>query len=146
MGRGRDLTKSKIDPSSVPDIAADCRLFGEIISVDMTVPKRQSKRTPIFLRGTLELEDSIQDVRIRNVSVDGALVDVSDDIGTFQTATLVCGLSRINGIVVWSEDGQAGIEFAEPISGKTLTDSVQTKLRVSAPKQYREGEIADNSD
>ncbi len=109
--------------------------------VDMTVPKRQDKRSPTFLRGFLECDDQTLDVRVRDVSVNGALLDVSKEISVFVPMTLVCGLSRINGIVVWCENGRAGVEFAEPISGRTLTDSLENKLRVSAPKQYRDGEI-----
>jgi len=109
--------------------------------VDMTVPKRQTKRSPIFLHGFLESDDFTQEVRVRDVSVNGALLDVSVQMPVFVPITLVCGRSRINGIVVWSDNGRAGVEFAELISGETLTDSLKNKLRVSAPKQYRDGEF-----
>ncbi|MEP5937292.1 MAG: PilZ domain-containing protein [Erythrobacter sp.] len=112
----------------------------------MTVPKRQTKRTSIFLHGSLERETGTQEVRVRDVSVDGALLDVSQPVAIFEPVTLVCGRSRITGMVVWTENGRAGVEFAEPITGSTLTDSLETKLKVSAPKNYRKGEIADSLD
>ena len=80
---------------------------------------------------------------MRDVSTDGALLDVQEPVKVFEMITLVCGRSRINGIVAWCEDGRAGVEFAEPISGKTLTDSLDAKLKVSAPKNYRDGETTD---
>ena len=106
---------------------------------DITVSKRSSKRTPLFLSGRLEGESFNQDVRVRDISVDGALLDADHPLEVFEPITLICGLSRINGIVAWSEDGRVGVEFSEPVTGKTLTDTFQNKLRVSAPKSYRMG-------
>lgn len=106
---------------------------------DITVTKRISKRTPLFLSGRLEGESLNQDVRVRDISVDGALLDAANPLKVFEPITLICGLSRINGIVAWSKDGRIGVEFSEPVTGKTLTDSFQNKLRVSAPKNYRIG-------
>lgn len=104
---------------------------------NIPVLKRFSKRTPLFLHGRLESESLDQDVLVRDISVDGALLDAANPLNVFEPITLICGRSRINGIVAWSDDGRVGIEFSEPVSGKTLTDSFQNKLRVSAPKNYR---------
>ena len=103
---------------------------------NVIVSKRYSKRTPLFLRGHLETSSINQEVRIRDISVDGALLDAVYPLDVFEPITLICGRSRINGIVAWSKDGRAGVEFSEPVTGKTLTDSFENKLRVSAPKHY----------
>lgn len=84
-----------------------------------------------------------QEVRVRDVSVDGALLDADHPLNVFEPITLVCGSSRINGIVAWSEDGRVGIEFSEPVTGSTLADSFRNTLRVSAPKNFRPGQERD---
>lgn len=103
----------------------------------VTAAKRFSKRTPLFLSGQLESESFGQEVRVRDISVDGALLDAAHPLDVFEPITLICGSSRINGIVAWSEDRRVGIEFSEPVSGKTLTDAFRSGLKVSAPKTYR---------
>ena len=102
----------------------------------MLAQKRIPKRKATFVRGILESGNSSQEVFVRDLSVDGALLDVSETLSVFETITLTCGNSRINGIVAWSTNDRLGIEFSEPMSGDTLVDSFNTSIRVSAPKKH----------
>lgn len=103
----------------------------------MLAQKRVPKRKPTFVRGMLEGENSSQQVYVRDLSVDGALLDINETLSVFETITLICGNSRINGIVAWSTKDRLGIEFSEPMSGDTLVDSFNRSIRVSAPKKYK---------
>lgn len=103
----------------------------------MLAQKRVPKRKPTFVRGMLEGENSSQEVYVRDLSVDGALLDINETLSVFKTITLICGNSRINGIVAWSTKDRLGIEFSEPMSGDTLVDSFNRSIRVSAPKKYK---------
>ncbi len=109
--------------------------------VDLTTHKRSPKRAPLFLRGRLKGGSDTQEVRIRDVSVDGALVDVSHPLSVDEQVTLICGHSCIKGRVAWADGGRIGVEFAEPISGETLVDSLDQGMKVSAPRRYLEGRI-----
>ena len=102
----------------------------------MLAQKRVPKRKPTFVRGMLEGENSSQEVFVRDLSVDGALLDVSETLSVFEPITLTCGDSRINGIVAWSTNDRLGIEFSEPMSGDTLVDSFNASIRVSAPRKH----------
>jgi|GEM_PF-3423800 len=103
----------------------------------MILQKRVPKRAAAFLKGVLEGETSSQEVLVRDISVDGALLDVTIALRVFETITLVCGGSRINGIVAWSEKGRLGIEFAELLTNEALLACLAGRIKVSAPKGYR---------
>lgn len=103
----------------------------------MIVQKRIPKRTPAFVKGSLEGETSVQDVYVRDISDFGALLDVSRPLRQLETVTLVCGNSRINGIVAWSDETRMGVEFSDVVTGDTLKQYFGKQLKVSAPKSYR---------
>lgn len=105
----------------------------------MLLPKRNPKRAPAFVKGMLESEATSQEVLVRDISVDGALLDVSQSLRVFETITLVCGGSRINGIVAWSDETRMGIEFAELMTEETLLSCIKGGMQVSAPKGYLRG-------
>ena len=109
--------------------------------VDLTTPKRSPKRAPLFLRGRLKGNEDTQEVRIRDVSVDGALLDVTHLVPVEEPVTLICGHSCIKGKVAWADDGRIGVKFVEPISGETLVDSLDQGMKVSAQRRYLEGRI-----
>ena len=107
----------------------------------MIVQKRVPRRTPAFLKAVLQGEDSTQDVCVRDVSVNGALLDVVQPLRVFEMVTLNCGSSRVNGIVAWSEDGRVGMEFSELLTGDTLVDSLEQRMKISAPRVYQGGRL-----
>jgi hypothetical protein len=113
--------------------------------VELTTPKRSPKRSPLFLRGRLKGSNDTQEVRIRDVSVDGALVDVMHTLPVDEAVLLICGHSCIKGRIAWADDSRVGVEFVEPISGDTLVDSLDQGMKVSAPRRYLEGKILDSS-
>lgn len=53
--------------------------------------KRSPRRTPSFLKGELQSENLTQTVCVRDVSVNGALLDVTDPLKVFEIVTLICG-------------------------------------------------------
>jgi hypothetical protein len=103
----------------------------------MLAQKRVPKRSSVLVKGVLECKDLSQDVFLRDLSVDGARLDISRPLAVFEIATLICGDSRMNGIVAWSNDEQLGMEFSEPLNGQTLVGSADCFMRVTAPKNYR---------
>lgn len=111
----------------------------------MIIQKRVPKRSPVFLRAILTGEDSTQTVCIRNVSVNGALLDAPHQLRVFETVSLYCGDSCVNGIVAWSRDGRVGMEFSELLTVDLLVDSLEQRMKVSAPRSYRDDPAGDLS-
>lgn len=107
----------------------------------MIVTKRNPRRAPAFLKAVLQGEDSTQEVCVRDVSVNGALLEVLQPLRVFEMVTLTCGNSRVNGIVAWSDDGRLGMEFSELLTGDTLVDSLEQRMKISAPRSYQGGQL-----
>jgi len=99
--------------------------------------KRQPKRSHVLLVGQLEGESGSQEVRIRDVSTNGALVDAPDQPSVGEAVRLHVGEASIQGRVAWTDGAWLGVEFDEPLSGPALADTVGRKLRVTAPTSYR---------
>ncbi|MEM6856460.1 MAG: PilZ domain-containing protein [Pseudomonadota bacterium] len=108
----------------------------------ITMTKRNPKRSSLFVKAWLKAQTCEQEVRIRNLSVDGALLEGAEAPQVFETFTLSCGSSQVNGIVVWAKDGRIGVEFSEPVQGESLLEAFQTQLRVSAPKTFDPAELS----
>lgn len=108
--------------------------------------KRVPKRASAFLKGVLAGETSSQEVLVRDISVDGALLDVKSPLRVFETITLDCGGSPINGIVAWSEETRLGVEFSELLTDEALLECIAGGMKVSAPRGYRAGSAQENRD
>jgi hypothetical protein len=107
----------------------------------MIVTKRNPRRAPAFLKAVLQGEDSTQEVCVRDVSVNGALLEVLQPLRVFEMVTLTCGNSRVNGIVAWCDEGRLGMEFSELLTGDTLVDSLEQRMKISAPRSYQGGQL-----
>ena len=105
--------------------------------VEIVTQKRSPRRTPTFLKAKLQSDNFTQTVYVRDVSVNGALLDVTQHLRVFEVVTLICGDTHVNGIVAWSDQGRVGMEFSELLTCEILVDSLKSGLKVTAPKDYR---------
>ena len=105
--------------------------------VVIVAQKRSPKRMPSFLKGDLQSANLTQSVYVRDVSVNGALLDATEPLKVFEIVRLICGETKVNGIVAWSEKGRLGIEFSEHLTCEILVDSLKSRIKVHAPKSYR---------
>ena len=104
--------------------------------VTLIAPKRSPKRTSTFLKAELRSEAITQAVCVRDVSMNGALLDAAIPLRVFEIVTLFCGDTKVNGIVAWCDQGRLGMEFSELLVSKVLVDSLKSQIQVSAPKKY----------
>lgn len=106
----------------------------------LTVPKRAPKRSRVFLSAQIEAGGGPVEARIRDISASGALLEspLVPDCGSDVSVT--CGKVRLDGRVVWAENGWFGVEFDQPLEMGRLVDAAGTQLQVSAPRTYRAGE------
>ncbi|MEM7780813.1 MAG: PilZ domain-containing protein [Pseudomonadota bacterium] len=109
--------------------------------MSVTVPKRKPKRIRVLLDGHLCSPESSVEVRIRDVSEMGALVELAGEAnvdGSFKLAFLD---TQIGGELVWREGSWAGVEFDEPLKAAVWEEVSKKQLRVGAPRKYRHDQL-----
>jgi len=110
----------------------------------VTVQKRKPKRSRVLLKAHLEAETGQQDVTIRDISTNGALVEASRPPSVGNDIQLTCGDSSMKGRVAWVDGSRFGVEFLAPIETPTLADAVRSRMNVSAPRSYRHDRIPED--
>jgi hypothetical protein len=75
--------------------------------------RRSAKRQRVFKAGTIEFDGSGVDCTIRNISPDGATLDVASPIGIPHEITLniVSSHERQNCRIVWRKEKRIGVAF-----------------------------------
>jgi hypothetical protein len=75
--------------------------------------RRAAKRQRVFKAGTIEFDGSGGDCTIRNISPDGAMLDVASPIGIPHEVTLNVASSheRQNCRIVWRKEKRIGVTF-----------------------------------
>jgi hypothetical protein len=106
----------------------------------LTVPKREEKRSRVFLSARVDSPAGTSDARIRDISATGALLESDNPPRACEQVKVECGTSLLQAHVVWVERGWFGVEFETPLLVTRLVDEVGAKLKVSAPRGYRSGE------
>lgn len=76
---------------------------------------RTDPRSNVFLIATCAAEDSSQPVKVRNLSIHGALLAGRDLPAKDAAISLRRGSLRVQGIVAWRDETHCGIRFDRPI-------------------------------
>jgi hypothetical protein len=87
-------------------------------------------RSRVMLAGTIVTPDFSVDVRIRNLSRSGALIegDVMPEAGTI--VEVLRNFHSVRAQVVWSKSKSCGVKFAEPV---VIEDWVGSGIRAATP-------------
>ena len=109
----------------------------------LTIPKRDPKRSRVFLSAEVESGSGALQARIRDISSSGALLEAQSTPGAGEHVDLTCGDTSMQGRVVWAERGWFGVEFDTPLRVNRLVDPTGAKLKVSAPRTYRAADRLD---
>lgn len=109
----------------------------------LTFPKRDPKRSRVFLSAEIDAGKGPVCVRIRDISRTGALLESDFAPEGGATVRMTCGSTVADGRVAWSDRGWFGVEFDSPLPTDDLVDSSGASLSVSAPRTYRSGEPLD---
>ena len=109
----------------------------------LTVPKRDDKRSRVFLTAQVDAGNGPVPARIRDVSKNGALLesDCAHDGG--QSMEVICGSTTLQARVAWAARGWFGVEFFTPLLAGDLVDATGATIKVSAPRSYHRGERLD---
>lgn len=107
----------------------------------LTVPKRDEKRSRVFLSADIECGGKVVAARIRDISATGALLESDFAPAQGKTVQVACGKVILQGRVAWVDRCWFGIEFETPLLMSKLVDQSGARLKVSAPRTYRTGEL-----
>ena len=105
-----------------------------------TVPKRDDKRSRVFLSAQVSAGSVPASARIRDISRTGALLESDFAPKGGETVELTCGTTELRARVAWADRGWFGVEFFTPLVVGDLVDSAGAKLAVSAPRTYHRSE------
>ena len=76
---------------------------------------RRSRRSPVLLAATVELGGAVHDVKLRNLSSDGALVQGAQDLPENAAITFCRKDLRVRARIAWVQGQHAGIAFDKPL-------------------------------
>ena len=103
----------------------------------LTVPKREPKRSRVFLVAQVDSGSGPVEARIRDISRSGALLQSARTPQAGASVRLTCGGAHVDARVAWVEDDCFGLEFETPLLAGKLIDDSGSKLNVAAPRSYR---------
>lgn len=109
--------------------------------MDGTLQKRNPRRKRVLLKASLDSAAGRQDVRIRDLSIKGALLEAATPPPEGSEITLSAGDTSLKGKVAWHDDLLVGIEFTEALSGSLLASAQAEKLELSVPRNYRHNRL-----
>lgn len=85
----------------------------------MTEPdpeQSRDKRSGVILRAAIDLNGTVVERRVRNLSERGACVDNDDDLAAGMAVTVTMGrLEGLTADVVWAKPTLAGLQFREAV-------------------------------
>jgi len=110
----------------------------------VTVPKREEKRSRVFLSAELDAGDGAAPVRIRDISRTGALLESDYPCKAGDIIRLTCGMTTLQARVAWEDRGWFGVEFFTPLLVGDLMDATGAQLKVSAPRAYHSHSTGDD--
>jgi hypothetical protein len=105
----------------------------------MTSQNRRSRRSPVLLTASVEVDGTPMPVKLRNLSEEGALIEgdclpPEGSVTFFQRDEL-----RLKSEVVWVEDRLAGVAFARPLKRAEVLRAVPQPRQWVRPEFRRPG-------
>jgi hypothetical protein len=105
-----------------------------------TKSQRSLPRDSLFLRGTLRMEGTHNDldIRIRNLSATGLMADCSTLGAIGQPVMLETkGIGKVAGKIAWVRDGRMGIAFDNPVDPKLVRQPSSGSAPMMTPDYLR---------
>lgn len=100
---------------------------------------RRSRRAPVLLTAAIEADGARAQVKLRNLSEEGALIE-SDSLPKEGSEVLFeRGELRLNGRLVWVERRYAGVAFNEPIKAEQVLRNIPQPKSKLKPDFRRPG-------
>ena len=110
------------------------------------VPKRTPPRSRVYMVAWLSGSNGWEEVRLRDISRSGALVETSEVPAVGSRVQLMRGGTRVGARVAWIDRTWFGVEFDRPLETGFLASQIGNHLKVSAPRWYRREYVAESSE
>ena len=96
------------------------------------MPARASRRQMLMRRAITAINGNLEEIRLRNISAMGALVECSQPVAPGTQLTLdIVGVGPVAGTVRWSQASRFGMQFNEPFDLARLAPSRQKQNDVT---------------
>ncbi|HEX5237468.1 MAG TPA: PilZ domain-containing protein [Sphingomicrobium sp.] len=100
---------------------------------------RRSRRAPVLLTAAIEADGARFQVKLRNLSEEGALIE-SDSLPSEGSAVVFeRGELRLKGRLVWVEGRYAGVAFNQPIKAEQVLRNIPQAKSKLKPEFRRPG-------
>jgi len=76
---------------------------------------RRARRSPVLLAATIELGGAEHQVKLRNLSSEGALIEGAGDLPEYDSITFCRKDLRVRARIAWVHGKHAGIAFDKPL-------------------------------
>lgn len=106
------------------------------MNLALPISKRELRRTRLYLSASLKSDSGCCEVRLRDISSQGALVEGPAAPAVPSFVQLIWENSVHDARVAWVDGSWFGITFEQPLSGELLNHT-DASMRVSAPRNYR---------
>jgi hypothetical protein len=98
---------------------------------------RRSRRSPVLLAATVELGGAVHDVKLRNLSSDGALIDGGETLPEGAAVTFCRKDLRVRARVAWVQGNHAGLAFDTPLEpGEVLRHIPRRESKPLPPQLF----------
>ncbi|GAA4003067.1 PilZ domain-containing protein [Sphingomonas humi] len=104
-----------------------------------TVQNRRQRRSNVLLTASVEANGRTLDVKLRNLSAEGALVEAAGLPIEGSHVRFRKGELQVQGKVVWVNGNRAGLQFDEPLSPEALLRHVPVPRPRVLPSFRRPG-------
>jgi PilZ domain len=105
------------------------------------IQNRRSRRAPVLLAATIEVDGVAQPVKLRNLSEDGALIEGERLPAEGSTSFFQRNDLRLKSRVVWVHGRFAGVAFARPLRPEEVLRNIP-QPRVKAQLDFRRPGLA----
>ena len=103
------------------------------------VQNRRQRRSNFFLTAVVEISGRALDVKLRNLSASGALIEGEGLPAENTQITFRKGDLTVSGSIVWVSDRKAGVHFHAPLTPEALLRHVPTPRPRVLPSFRRPG-------
>jgi len=96
---------------------------------------RRSRRSPVLLTATIEVGGLTHDVKLRNLSAEGALVEGADDLPEGVAITFCRKELRTRARIAWVQGKYAGIAFDKPLEPAEVLRHIPRRESKPMPRE-----------
>jgi len=96
---------------------------------------RRSRRSPVLLAATVELGGAVHDVKLRNLSEEGALIEGAEVLPEAAAITFCRKDLRVRARIAWVQGKYAGIAFEKPLDAAEVLRHIPRRESKPMPRE-----------